>query len=150
MKNIGIILMTYILLISCNSEKDNSQINDLYGAWKLISFINENNGSNINENDIENAGSIIINFEENHNFLGSTGRNEFFGTYVVDISFMVITFLEYGTSEVNETEWGSLFKNRLRLNYNSQTQNYENGFVLSNNILKIYFSENEYMKFTKQ
>jgi hypothetical protein len=135
--------------MSCSSEKSNSKINDLLGDWKLTAFINENTGVTQVENDFENSNPIHFEFKEDFKFLGTTILNDFFGNFSVNNSETVIIFLEYNTTEVNETEWGNLFYEKLNLNYNTETQHFENGFDINNSFLKLYYSEFEYMQFKK-
>ncbi|PKP24304.1 MAG: hypothetical protein CVU03_12925 [Bacteroidetes bacterium HGW-Bacteroidetes-2] len=149
MKNTLFLILIHFFIMSCSSEKSNSKINDLLGDWKLTAFINENTGVTQVENDFENSNPIHFEFKEDFKFLGTTILNDFFGNFSVNNSETVIIFLEYNTTEVNETEWGNLFYEKLNLNYNTETQHFENGFDINNSFLKLYYSEFEYMQFKK-
>lgn len=142
-----IIILTSIL--GCSSDKSNSLNDDLVGKWKLIGFVNETNGAILIASDFENSNEITIDFKEDFNYVGSTVLNEFFGGYLINESKDILIFKGFFTTEVNETEWGHLFYDNLRLNYNQTTQSWDNKYELLDDMLKLYYSENEFMKFEK-
>ena len=151
MRNILFIVFSIVILLGCNKDDDRTAIeNLLIGEWKLVSFVNELDGTTVNENDVENSGPITIHFKEDFSYTGNTGRNEFFGDYTLNSSEKtVLIFLSSFISEAGETEWGLMYIDSLRLNYNPQTQHIEINFEVSNNTLKIYYSDNEFMKFKR-
>ncbi len=157
MKQTLILFFVLATLLSCNKSDDRSQIQDLLiGQWKLTAFVDEANGTSLESSDpnyfdpVDNTEVlIIIDFKENNEYEGVTSRNSFFGNYTLNNSETVIIFWLFAMSQVNETEFGYLFFDNLQLNFNQQTQNYENGFELNGDIFKLYYSENEYMKFER-
>lgn len=140
-----------LALISCNEDDRKSQETNLLGTWKLMSFVNESNGSILVANDFSNSPEITITFNQELNFTGNTVRNNFFGKYSISETEKLLTFKNFSTSEVNESEWGNLFYESLNLNYNQQTENWENTYeIKQENILKVFYSKQEYMTFEKQ
>lgn len=149
MKNILLILV--LALISCNNDNTESQETNVLGTWKLMSFVNESNGSILVANDFSNSPEITITFNQELNFTGNTVRNNFFGKYSISEREKLLTFIDFSTSEVNESEWGNLFYDSLNLNYNQQTKKWENTYeITQENILKVFYSKQEYMTFEKQ
>lgn len=148
MKNILLILV--LALISCNNDNTKSQETNVLGTWKLMSFVNESNGSILVANDFSNSPEITITFNQELNFTGNTVRNNFFGKYSIYEREKLLTFIDFSTSEVNESEWGNLFFDSLNLNYNQQTKKWENTYeITQENILKVFYSKQEYMTFEK-
>ncbi|WP_396169638.1 hypothetical protein [Flavobacterium sp.] len=149
MKNIFLFLI--LAFISCNEDDRKYQETNILGTWKLISFVNESNGSILVANDFSNSNEITISFNQKLDFTGNTVRNNFFGKYSISEREKLLTFIDFSTSEVNETEWGNLFYESLNLNYNQQTKNWKNTYeIKQENILKVFYSEREYMTFEKQ
>jgi hypothetical protein len=149
MKNIFLILV--LALISCNEDNTKSQETIILGTWKLMSFVNESNNSILIANDFSNSNEITITFNQELDFTGNTVINNFSGNYSISEREKSLTFIDFSTSEVNETEWGNLFYESLNLNYNQQTRNWENTYDINQeNILKIFYSEQKYMTFEKQ
>ncbi len=136
-------------MLGCSSEKDDAQNNQLVGNWKLEAFVNEADGTINLPSDFENSKEINIDFKENNKFEIYTVRNEFFGDYLLNESKNLLIFKKFFGTEVGETDWGYLFLDNLGLNYNHSTNNWDNKYELLNNILKIYYSENEFMEFVK-
>ena len=134
--------------MSCSSDESNSENDNLFGNWKLEAFVNETNGTILTASDFENSNEINIGFKENNKFEGYTGINDFLGNYFMKSKELLI-FNDINLSFVSENDWGNLFFDSLYLNYNVTTSNYENNIKLSDNILKLYYSENEYMRFEK-
>jgi len=150
MKKAILYLLTLALFTSCSAEKGNSQNDNLVGPWKLMAFVDETNNTSIMEKDFENTGPFFIDFKENFNIRGNTFRNNVFGKYALKDSGKTLILLEFGTdTEINETDWGFLFFEKLHLNYDPATKHYVNAFELLGNELKLYYTENEYMKFDK-
>jgi len=150
MKSILFIVFSIVILLGCNKDNDRTAIeNLLIGEWKLVSFVNELDGTSINEDDVENSGPITIHFKEDFSYTGNTGRNEFFGDYTLNNSETVLILLSYYRTEIGESDWGNLFVENLHLNYNPQTQHIESDFEVSTDILKIYYSDSEFMKFKR-
>lgn len=149
MKNIFLILV--LALISCNDDDTKSQETIILGTWKLISFVNESNGNILVANDFSNSNEITISFNQELVFTGNTVINNFSGNYSINQKEELLTFLDFSTTEINETEWGNLFYQSLNSNYNQQTANWENPYeITQENILKIFYSEQKYMTFEKQ
>jgi hypothetical protein len=148
MKKALFYLIIFASMVGCSSEKDNNQNSELVGNWKLESFVNEENGTIVTASDFENSNEINIEFKENNKFEGYTGINDFLGDYSLKSKEMLV-FTEFDRTLVLDVEWGKLFFDKTRLNYNESTGNYENTINLSDTILKIYYSENEYMEFEK-
>ncbi len=149
MKKTILLLITYILIIGCSSEKSNSQSDILFGKWKLTAFVNETNGTILTEGDFENSNEINIEFKEDSKYVGYTVLNDFFGGYDLNDSERILILKEVLGSEVNETDWGHLFFDSLKKNYEQSTNHWVISYNLTDNLLKLYYSENEYMKFEK-
>ncbi|HLW32605.1 MAG TPA: hypothetical protein VKX40_10120 [Aequorivita sp.] len=149
MKKTILYLAIFTSIFSCSSDNSNSQVDILFGKWKLTAFVNETNGTILTEKDFENSNEIIIDFNDDYKFVGTTLLNDFFGTYAIDPTKDLMIFKELFSTEVNETDWGHLFFETLNLNYNQSTQNWSNSYKLSGDELKFYYSENQYMKFEK-
>ncbi|MCH7785076.1 MAG: hypothetical protein IIB06_06620 [Bacteroidetes bacterium] len=155
MRNILCIVFSIVILLGCNKNEERTAIeNLLIGEWKLVSFVNELDGTSINEEDfdfiINFSRSIIINFKEDYSIDGNTTTNDLFGTYTLNNSETVLIFLTFGSNtEVGESDWGWLFLEKLQLNYNSQTQHIESDFEVSGDVLKLYYSNVEFMRFLR-
>lgn len=149
MKKTVLLFIALILFLSCSSDKSNSQINNLFGEWKLTSFIDEQNDLIITESDFENSNTITIGFNEDFSYVGNTILNEFFGEYTLNNSKTVLILLDVFSTEVGETSWGNLFFDSLNLNYNQSTTNWNNNYEIIDDALIIYYSEFEYMKFER-
>ena len=158
MKSVLFIVFSIVILLGCNKDEEKSQIeNLLIGEWILVSFVNEQNGTSINADNpeyfdpIDNTQvSIIINFKENFRYDGVTSRNSFSGNYTFNNSETVIIFKgPGGQTEVGETEFGKLFFDNLLLNYNPLTQQIESNFEVSGDVLKLYYSNVEFMRFLR-
>jgi hypothetical protein len=142
-------LIIFTSILSCSSDKSTPENNVLVGSWKLVAFVNESNGTMLNPEDFDDSNEITIRFKEDYKFDGLTGLNEFSGEYSINKSSQLLIFNDVNLSFVSENDWGNLFFDSLYLNYNLTTSNYENNIKLSDNILKLYYSENEYMRFEK-
>jgi hypothetical protein len=149
MKNMYLILSVLFLFTGCNEEKTEQQENSIYGTWKLTSFINQSTNNVLVESDFSNSNEITIIFNQDLNFTGNTLINDFLGNFAIKEGNTQLTFLEFSTTEVNETEWGDLFYQNLNSNYNQQSGNWESIYEIQNNSLKIYYSEQQYMLFEK-
>ena len=156
MKKIIYFLAVLPVLFGCEPQQgqNKSLTDELIGEWKLVSFVNEADGTSIDASNPEyyfndSEVQIIIHFKENYRYDGTTGANTFGGKYSINNSGTVIIFYDEYTTEAGDNAFGSLFYDNLRLNYNHQTQNTESGFELNGNIFKLYYSENEYMKFVR-
>jgi heat shock protein HslJ len=148
MKKALFYLIIFASMVGCSSEKDNNRNSELVGNWKLEAFVNEENGTIVTASDFENSNEINIEFKENNKFEGYTGINDFHGIYSMESKELLI-INEFYSTYVGENEWGNLFFDSLDLNYNISTGSWESTINLSNTILKIYYSENEYMEFEK-
>tara|TARA_B110000259_G_scaffold151310_1_gene170952 strand:- start:78 stop:524 length:447 start_codon:yes stop_codon:yes gene_type:complete len=145
-----LILTILLLITACNEQETQRQESILFGNWKLISFVNQSTNTIISENDFLNSNQITITFNKELNFNGNTIINNFAGAYFINESNKLITFLNFSTTEVNETAWGELFYQSLNSNYIRQTRNWENTYdITQENILKIFYSEQEYMTLEK-
>jgi len=149
MKKTVLLFLALILFLSCSSDKSNTQINILFGEWKLTSFVNEQNDIIITESDFENSNAITISFNEDFSYVGNTILNGFFGEYTLNNSKTVLVLLDVFSTEVGETSWGNLFFDSLNLNYNQSTTNWNNNYEIIDDALIIYYSEFEYMKFER-
>lgn len=152
MKNIYLILAMLFLFTGCSEEKVKQQENPIYGTWKLTSFVNQSTDTILVESDFSNSNEITIMFKQELKFAGSTVRNSFSGNYSLkerDNKLLIVLEL-LATTKVNESEWGNLFYQRLKSNYNQTLENYENTYeIVEENSLKIFSSEQEYMTFKK-
>lgn len=149
MKKALLYLLTITIFICCSSDKGNSQINNLVGIWKLTAFVNETNGTILTADDFENSNEITIDFKEDFKYVGYTVLNDFFGEYALQQNDNLLILEDVLGTEVNETDWGNLFFDTLNLNYNQSTNNWDNKYELQGGVLKLYYSENEYMKLEK-
>lgn len=149
MKNIILILTSFILIASCEKEDSKEIKNSFSGNWKLTSFVNQSTNSIQLESDFINSNEITISFGKELDFSGNTVLNNFSGKYSIKTENNDLIFLTFSTTEVNESEWGNLFYQSLNLKYNQQTKNWEYIYEIENNELKIFYSEQEYMSFEK-
>ncbi len=150
MKEAILYLIIFTSILSCSSDKSNSQNDDLLGKWKLTAFVNKTDGTILTASDFENSNEITIDFKEDRKYVGYTVLNDFFGGYIINDSEKNVLILnEVWGTEVNETVWGHLFFDSLNLNYNQSTNNWVIEYELYNDVLKLHYSENEYMKFEK-
>lgn len=141
--------MIFTSILGCSSDKSNSQNDNLVGNWKLSVFVNELNGTILTADDFENSNEITIDFKEDLKYVGYTVLNDFFGGYTLKENDDLLILEDILGTEVNETDWGNLFFNTLNLNYNQSTNNWDNKYELQGAVLKLYYSENEYMRFEK-
>lgn len=142
--------MALTLLFGCSSDESKSEINGLVGQWKLIAFVDEVNGTRLTENDFENSKEITITFNKDLDYEGNTVRNTFGGKYSINASTTVLIFKKGGwVTEVNETDWGNLFFDKLMLTYDPATGNRNYNLELLGNVLKIYYADKEYMELVK-
>ena len=150
-------IIVYLLIISfftgCSSDKNDPLTDNLEGKWKLTAFVNDTNGTTLRASDFENSNEITIDFKEDFSYLGYTVLNDFFGSYsIIDTDIdteKLLVLNDVNATEVNETDWGHLFFDTLNLNYNQTTKNWDNKYKLSNNVLKLYYLEDEYMELEK-
>ena len=149
MKKAVFYLFVVTLFFGCSSDNSNSQDNAFVGSWKLTAFVNEATGTTLTASDFENSNEITIDFKEGYRFDGYTVLNEFSGDYSINEPNNLLIFKNLYGSEVGETEWGYLFYDNLGLMYNISTTAWESKFELSDNVLKLYYSENEYMELEK-
>ncbi|QTD39114.1 hypothetical protein JL193_07680 [Polaribacter batillariae] len=151
MKKIFLITTVFFFFTGCDKEVAKQEKKSIYGSWKLTSFVNQSTNNVLVKSDFSNSNNITIIFNQELNFTGSTVINDFLGNFSLEDRNGQLTFLEFSTTEVNETEWGNLFYQSLNSNYNQQTGNWENPYkIMQENILKIFYSEQEYMTFEKQ
>ncbi len=158
MKQILVLFFLIPTLFSCNKSDERSQIQEaLVGQWQLTSFVDELSGTSIDSSDpnyfdpMDNSEVLIIlKITENDTYSGSTSRNIMIGgNYTLTDPQTIIIFDGFGGTEVGETEYGNLFYDNSFLNYNPETQKLECRFEINGNIFKLYYSEDEYMKFER-
>lgn len=149
MKKLLLFLIAFAA-VNCSIEKDQIENNNLIGDWKLTSIVNETNNSVQTPDGFENSNDIIISFEDHNTYNGTTLVNEFWGNYAVNKTQTVLIFIDLFSSEAGEPAWGRLFYDSLQQNFNIAIQNYQSDIALTQNKLKIYFSEFEYMVFESQ
>ena len=146
MKTALFILTLLTSLLGCSEEP---QENDIYGTWKLVSFVNEKTEETFFQGDFQNSNQITIEFKANMSFSGSTTRNTFQGEYSFGNNRAKLIYTNFGTTKVNESDWGNLFYNKLGTSYNQQTKHWENTYSIIENSLRIDYAEHEYMLFEK-
>lgn len=150
MKNMFLALSIFLFITGCNGDDTKQQDNSIYGTWKLTSFVNQSTDNVLVESDFPNSNEIAIIFSQELTFTGSTVINNFSGSFALDYRNKQLTFSEFSTTEVNETEWGNMFYQSLNSNYNPQSRNWECPYeITQENMLKIFYSEQEYMTFEK-
>ncbi|MEN8766617.1 MAG: hypothetical protein ABF302_03025 [Polaribacter sp.] len=149
MKSMFLMLATLFFLTGCEENESTNQVNELIDTWKLTSFVNESDNSIITETDFNDSNEITITFNIENNFTGTTIINTFLGVFSYDERDENLTISTISTTEVNENEWGNLFYESLNMGYNQQNTNWEFTYEIQNNILKIYYSNQEYMTFEK-
>lgn len=139
------LLFLFNSLISCSNDTSVNGQDDLLGTWELVQFQDETTTTIMT--DLDNSGPIVITFS-NEEFEGTTGRNTFFGGYTTESK--VLIFLEYGISEINESEWGRMFSDAIVSTYNSSDNNHQMPFTIVENILKIEYESTRFMHFEKR
>ena len=144
-----LMLATLFFLTGCEENESTNQVNELIDTWKLTSFVNESDNSIITETDFNDSNEITISFNIENNFTGTTILNTFSGDFSYDERDENLTITIFSTTEVSENEWGNLFYESLNMGYNQQNTNWEFTYEIQNNILKIYYSNQEYMTFEK-
>ena len=92
-----------LLLVSCNSSDDTSE-NPLLGQWRIITIKVSEETLTQRSPDQE---QILITFNEDGNFSGSTSVNQFSGRY--ELENTTLTLLEFTTTEALDTTFGTAF-----------------------------------------
>lgn len=133
--------VSILLIMGCSNDDDNNSVqgNDsIIGEWELMYYFESNN------QDLPPDGEapVIISFTTD-NFNGNTSVNTFLGTYLSENTDL--TFLEFSTTEVNETEWGNRFYDSVNQSYNTSNQNYEMAYEVVEGNLIIEYIPNQFM-----
>lgn len=150
MKRILLILVTVLFLTGCDSnDLVPTQPSQLLHTWKLVSFGNKSNNSIITETNFTNAKEITITFKDGNNFEGTTNTNNFWGTFSSDEKPNLLTLNGIVSTEVNEHGWGEMFYDSLQFGFIKQTSNYQYTYEIENDILKIHFTNQQFMTFEK-
>ncbi len=139
------LLFLFISLISCNNDRSTNREDELLGIWELVQFQDQTTTTIMT--DLDNSGTIVITFS-NEEFEGTTGRNIFSGNFTAESK--VLIFLEFGISEVNESEWGQMFSDAIVSTYSSSDDNYQMSFTIEGNTLKIEYEPTQFMYFEKR
>ncbi|MCH7524804.1 MAG: hypothetical protein IIC74_07295 [Bacteroidetes bacterium] len=139
------LLLLFSSLISCNNDTSVNGQDDLLGTWELVQFQDETTTTIMT--DLDNSGPIVITFS-NKEFEGNTGRNIFFGGYIAESK--VLIFLDFFTSEVNESEWGRKLYDAIGSTKSSNDNNYHMSFIIEGNTLKMEYEPTRFMHFEKR
>jgi len=137
LRNIILLVITTTVMISCNDD-ENIQNFNFSGDWKVISFIDlktsektkkteENTWSQFNNGD--NTISFTTSDSTKGIVSGKNVTNGFYGEYTTD-SNGKISITNVTWTEINEPEWGKLFRSI------SNAESYE----IKNNILTIFYN----------
>jgi len=135
---VATILFLIIFLISCNNNEPNLSYN-LSGDWKVISFINNENHSEIIKTEENtwtqfNNGDNTVNFTQTDSTSGIlTGRNvtnSISAIYKTDQNGK-IEIHNYLMTEINEPVWGRLF----------HSIGLAESYKIKNNKLYIYYND---------
>ena len=140
-------LLIFILIgiISCNNENTMDKDYAITGRWELHQYFNQSTG--VFTDAPEDADSIEITFRDK-TFDGYTGRNTFFGNYF--ITSKALTLMEYGTTEVAESEWGMKFTDAIVSSYDSENEKFKMLYNIEDSTLKIEYHPNKFMVFDKK
>ncbi|WP_310994328.1 hypothetical protein [Aequorivita marina] len=152
MKKAILYLIVFTSILGCSSDKSISQNDRLFGEWKLMKFISSD-GTVLTANDFENSKDITIEFNTDFNYMGETGYNDFFGSYSLNMgkdTKDTLILKKVHRSEANESGWGSLFFDKLRLNYDPSTQYTILFYQVRPTELRIFYSEDDYMYLEKR
>ncbi len=147
MRNFFMISPLLFLLVgafSCSDDNSTALQSNLLGTWELIRY--EDRSTNTMVNPPTGTDPIVITFMESK-FEGDTGRNTFLGDYTTESKMLVL--LEYGTTEIAESEWGGMFADAIVSAYNSDDENYRMPFSIEGNTLKIHYEASKFMQFEK-
>ena len=109
--------------------------NSLVGTWQVLRFEDELQSTIISSPEDE---EIIIMFGSS-NLKGTTERNEFEGEYQVQASNKIL-FTKYISTEQEDTEFGKMFYNVMRIG-----QIHPLSFEVNENLLMINYEEGQYM-----
>ena len=147
MKITPIILTLFITLLGCGEE---TQDNATHGTWKRVSFVNEKTDETLFQDDFHNSSQITIDFISDMRFSGSTTRNTFHGNYSLEDNNEKLIYTSFSTTKVNESDWGNLFYDKIDTSYSPKTKHWESTYTIQDNLLRIYYVEDEHMIFEKQ
>lgn len=144
MKLLSMILFVF-LMVSCSKSDSKGQTDHLIGTWQLLEF--EDTATNSSTPLPDSEADILIVFTGS-DFEGTTGRNTYLGTYAADLK--KLTFLEFGTTEVGESEWGKKYADAYVAAYDSDSQKYVMSYAISENILKINYTDSKNLVFERK
>ncbi len=98
-----VIVLFQSVILSCSNSDDNGE-SPINGSWRIssikISSAILNQQASANEN-------ILIDFQSNGDFDGSTSVNQFGGRFETEST--TLTMLEFTTTEVVDTQFGTAF-----------------------------------------
>lgn len=151
-------LVLVMILVGCN--QDDTELTELLqlrqkelilGEWELVSFVNEADGTSINPDDVQYYRSFkMVLAEDSSCRIYSVNIKG--GSYSLIFPEQMLTIsISFSTMAGWPSDWDDMFtKNIEEWDSNTNTANVrENYFVASDHLLKIYYSEHEYMKFQR-
>ena len=144
MKLFSVFLLLF-LIVGCSDSDSGEQTDQLMGTWKLQAF--EDTANNVTTPIPDTAEDILILFRDS-DFKGTTGRNTYKGTYTADSKNL--TFLELGTTEVGESEWGKKYADAFVAAYDNTTKKYVMSYSILENTLKINYIDSKNLIFERE
>ena len=142
-KLIYLIIPALMLVVSsfsgCESKAPNNLDNmELCKKWKLVAFVNESDGTNIPPQP-NSPNNYWIEFNADNTLTGVSSTNDLSGGYqVITLDNQNLNIDIHAMTEINELGYGNLFIDNLNNVYK---------FSVTETVLKLFYSENDYLLF---
>ncbi len=125
--------------LSCDSSDDTVD-NPVSGTWRIVTIqVSQQNLALFTPPDER----IVISFNSDGNFSGSTSVNQFSGRY--ELNNTTLTMLEFTTTEVADTVFGTAFYQSITAAQVPNTTTAQFGFSFENQDLQLVFGNSGQM-----
>jgi heat shock protein HslJ len=126
------LMLALVSFSGCEKKVHNTEL--IFNKWKLVSFVNESDGTT--KIPAPNSfGNYWIEFKQNNTLSGVSSTNNFTATFAIS-NGNLMTITDLGGTEINELGDGELFVECLMSAFR---------FSVTETELKLYYSENNYL-----
>ena len=142
-------LTTFLLLavcIACDNSSDDSQPNNpLFATWR-ISAVKVSDATLTQQ--APNGEDILISFEEDGTFSGTTSANSFQGRY--ELQGNTLTMTEFFSTEVADTPFAGAFYESITEAQVPDTTYAQFGYSFEGNVMTVIFGSEGFMTLQAQ